>query len=102
MRGVTAMSSGTSCWRGLRPRPWESRRSPRVDYALHRQRSETKRITEAGGELFKLDDAARIGLLVDAVERGNAEILNPDGHTLVGGEHELFNEAIGPGALGAW
>ena len=48
-----------------------------------------------------MDDAAWFGLLVDAVERRDAEILKPDGDTLVGGEHELFNEAVGPGAFGA-
>ena len=70
-------------------------------YALHRQRSKAERIAEASGELFKLDDAARFGFLVDAVERRHAEIFNPDGDALVGGEHELFDEAVGPGALGA-
>ena len=100
MRGVTGMSSGTSCWRGLRPRPWESRRSPRVTTRLTGKRSEAERIAEAGGELFELDDAARFGLLVDAVERGHAEVFKPDGDALVGGEHELFDEAVGPGALG--
>ena len=38
---------------------------------------------------------------MDAVERRHAEILEPNGDTLVGGEHELFDEAVGPGALGA-
>ncbi len=68
---------------------------------LDGKRSETKRITEAGGELFELDDAARVGLLVNAVKRGDAEILKPGGNALVGGEHEFLNQAIGPGALGA-
>ena len=70
-------------------------------HAAHGQRSKTERMTEAGGELFKLNNAARIGLLVNAVERGDAEILKPDGDALIGGEHELLDEAIGPGALGA-
>ena len=101
MRGVTAMSSGTSCWRGLRPRPCASRRSPRVCTRFTGRGPRPRRIAEARGELFKLDDAARLGFLVDAVERRNAEIFNPDGHALVGGEHELLDEAVGPGALGA-
>ena len=63
---------------------------------------EAERITEAGGQLFELDDAARLGLLVNAIERGHAEVFKPGGHALVGGEHELFDEAVGPGALGTW
>ncbi len=70
-------------------------------YALDRKWPEAERIAEAGGELFELDDAARFGLLVDAVERRDAEIFKPDGDALVGGEHELLDEAVGPGALGA-
>ena len=70
-------------------------------YALHGKWPKTKRITESGGELFELDDAARIGLLMDAIERGHAEIFKPDGDALVGGEHEFLDEAVGPGALGA-
>ena len=94
------MSSGTSCVRGLRPlRRAFAAISARLD-ALDGQRAEAERIAEAGGEFFKLDDAARLGLLVDAVERGHAEVLKPGGDALVGGEHELFDEAIGPGALG--
>ena len=63
--------------------------------------AEAEGIAEAGGQLLELDDAARLGLLVDAVERGHAEVFEPGGHALVGGEHELLDEAVGPGALGA-
>ena len=38
---------------------------------------------------------------MNAVERRDAKILKPDGDALVGGEHELLDEPIGPGALGA-
>ena len=65
------------------------------------KRSKTEGIAEAGGEFFELDDTARVGLLVDAIERRDAEIFKPNGDALVGGEHELLNETVGPGALGA-
>ena len=68
--------------------------------ALDGQGAEAERVAEAGGQLFELDHAARLGLLVDAIERGHAEVFKPGGDALVGGEHELFNEAVGPGALG--
>ena len=103
MRGVTAMSSGDFVGaRGSAACACESRRSPRVWTALDRQRAKAERVAEAGGELFELHDAARLGLLVDAIERGHAEVFKPGGDALVGGEHELFDEAVGPGALGAW
>ena len=73
--------------------------SPGLD-APDRQRAEAQRVTEAGGQFLELDDAAGLGLLVNSVERGHAEILGPGGDALVGGQHELFNEAIGPSALG--
>ena len=57
-------------------------------------------VTEAEGELFKFDDAAGFGHLVNAVDGGDAEAFKPAGDALVGGEHELFNETISPGALG--
>ena len=69
-------------------------------HAFHRKRSKTKRITEARGEFFKLHHAARFRLFVDAIERGHAHVLEPGGHAFVGGEHEFFDEAVGPGALG--
>ena len=68
--------------------------------ALDGQSAEAERVAEAGGQLFKLDDAAGLGLLVDAIDRGHAEVFKPGGDALVGGQHELFDEAVGPGALG--
>ena len=68
--------------------------------ALDGQRAEAERVAEAGGQLLELDDAARLGFFVNAVERRDAEIFKPCGDALVGGEHELLNEAVGPGALG--
>ena len=53
------------------------------------------------GGLFEVDDAFGIGLFVDAVDGGHAEAMVPVGDALVGGEHELFDEAVGPGAVGA-
>ncbi len=69
------------------------------DYALDGQRPKAERVAEGSGQLFELDDTARFGFLVDAVERGHAEIFKPCGDALVRGKHELFDEAIGPGTL---
>ena len=101
MRGVTAMSSGTSCWRAIAAAAVGLAALGAGLHAPDGQRSETERVAEARGELLELDHAARVGLLVDAVERGHAEVFEPDGDALVGGEHELLDEAVGPGALGA-
>ena len=53
------------------------------------------------GGLFEVDDAFGVGLFVDAVDGGHADAMVPVGDALVGGEHELFDEAVGPGAIGA-
>ena len=101
IRGVTATSSGTSILRAGAPAALGvAAVAPGLD-ALDRKRPEAERIAEAGGELFKLDHAARVGLLMNAVERRDAEVLKPGGDALVGGEHEFLDEAVGPGALGA-
>ena len=37
---------------------------------------------------------------MDAIERGHAEIFEPGGDTLVGGQHEFLDQPVGPCALG--
>ena len=101
MRGVTAMSSGTSCCARIAATATRFTALGAELYAFHRKRSKAKRKAEARGELFELHDAARFGLLMDTVERRDAKIFKPDGDALVGGEHEFLDEAVGPGALGA-
>ena len=39
----------------------------------------------------EIDDAAWVWFLVDAVNRRHAQIFEPCGDALVGGEHELFD-----------
>src|SRR5579859_1496969 len=45
--------------------------------ALDGECAETKRVAEAGGEFLELHDAARLRLLVDAIERWNTEVFEP-------------------------
>ncbi len=61
---------------------------------------EAEGLAEGGGGLFEVEDALGVGQLVDAVD-GGAVRFEPVGDALVGGEHELFDEAVGPAALGA-
>ena len=67
--------------------------------ALDRQSAQAERVAEGGGQLLELDYAARFGLLMNSVERGHAQILKPGRHALVGRQHELLDEAVGPSAL---
>ena len=69
-------------------------------YALHGQRAQPERVAEAGGQLLELHHAARFRLLVDAIERRHAHVFKPCGDTFVGGQHELFDQPVGPCALG--
>ena len=68
--------------------------------ALDRQRAEAEGVAKAGGEFFELHNSTRFGLLVDAIERRHTEVFEPRGNALVCGEHEFFDEAIGPGSFG--
>ncbi len=65
------------------------------------QVAEAEGVSEASGGLFKVDDALGVGHLVDAIHAGDALLFEPGGDALVGGEHELFDEPVGPAALGA-
>ncbi len=62
---------------------------------------DAERIPESPGEFFKLENFAGIRLLVDAVEGVKAAFEKVMCHGAVGGEHELFNDAMGDVALAA-
>ena len=68
--------------------------------ALDGQRAESERIAKGGGQFLELHNAARFGLFVDAIERRDAQVFKPGGDTLVGRQHELLDQPVGPGALG--
>ena len=38
---------------------------------------------------------------MNSIQRRYVEVLQPGGHAFVGREHEFFNQAVGPAALGA-
>src|SRR5579863_542854 len=63
--------------------------------------SDPERVSESGGDGFEIVDALGVGLLVDAVEAGDAVRLEMVGNGFVGREHELFDQAVGDVALGA-
>ena len=50
-------------------------------------------VAERGHEVRELLDPLRVGLLVDAVEGGHVGLGEPRRHRLVGGEHELLDDA---------
>ncbi len=68
---------------------------------LHRDGADAEGEAEVRGDFFELQDAARVGLLVDAVDGGDAGVLQVRCHGLVGGEHELLDQAVGDVARGA-
>ena len=78
MRGVTGMSSGTSCWRGLcghglRRGAELAALAFRLKFA-DREIADAERVSKGRGDVFEFDDAAGFWFLVDAVERGHAEM----------------------------
>src|SRR5258708_20740367 len=60
-----------------------------------------ERVTESAGQLFELEDFARVGYFVNAMERIDAAAKEIRGDGAVGGEHEFFNEAVSDVALAA-
>src|SRR5262249_6870272 len=69
-------------------------------YTLDGQGPDTQRVAKAGGDGFKFIDTLGVGLFMDAVEAGNAKLLQVRSHGFIGGKHELFNQSVGPVALG--
>ena len=63
--------------------------------ALHGHRAQAERVSEAGGDVLELQDALRGGLLVDAEDGRDAVGFQMGGDGLVGGQHELLDEAMG-------
>ena len=109
--GVTGIFAGTSCCCGARvSRPRAALRCPvsrEMSAAiglhrqlLHRQVADAERLPEACGGLLEVDDALRVGHLVDAVEARYAAVFEPARDALVGAQHELFDEPMRPSALG--
>src|SRR5260370_10904942 len=70
------------------------------DFALV-QVFDAERVTESAGQLFELEDFARVGYFVNAMERIDAAAKEIRGDGAVGGEHEFFNEAVSDVALAA-
>ena len=62
---------------------------------------DAQRIAERGGDFLKLQNLFRVGLFVNAVKRRNAAVLEVARHTFVGGQHELFDDAVRDVALRA-
>ena len=64
------------------------------------QRAYSKRVTESGGEIFEVVHAFGIRRLVHAIEGGNALGFKVGRDSLIGRQHELFDEAMREEALG--
>ena len=58
-------------------------------------------MSESRGELRDGGEGVDVRLLVNPVEAGNLEPVEVAGHRLVGGDHELLDDAVGHVALGA-
>ena len=65
------------------------------------KRADAEGISESRGDGFEVVDALGVGLLVNAVEAGDAVRLEMVRDRLVGREHEFFDEAMREVALGA-
>src|SRR6266436_1631393 len=70
------------------------------DFALV-QVFDAERITEGASQLFELEDFAGVGLFMNAMERFDAAAKKIRSDSAIGGEHELFDEAMSDVALAA-
>ncbi len=70
------------------------------DFALV-QVFDAERITEGASQLFELENFARVGLFMNAMERLDAASKKICGDSAIGGEHELFDETVSDIALAA-
>ena len=70
-------------------------------HPLDRQRADAQRIAETRGDGLEVHHALGIGLLVDAIQRRDALVLEIAGDALVGRQHELLDDAVGDVALRA-
>ena len=62
---------------------------------------DAQRVAERRGDLLELQDLFCIGLLVDAVNRRHAAMLEIPRHTFVRGQHEFLDDAVRDVALRA-
>ena len=62
--------------------------------ALHRNRAHAQRVAEVRRDLFEVQYAFRVGLLVDAVDRRFQMLFEMRGHSLIGRQHELLDQAV--------
>ena len=70
-------------------------------HAVNGERAHAEGVSEGGGDGLEIVDALGVGLLVDAVEAGDAVRLEMVRDGFVGREHELLDDAVGDVALGA-
>src|SRR6266567_5839041 len=70
------------------------------DFALVQVR-DTQGVTEGAGQLFELENFARVGLLMNAMERFDAAVKKISGDSPIGRQHELFNQTMRDVALAA-
>ncbi len=81
---------------GVGPAGFRGRRNAAMangDFALV-QIFDAERVTEGAGQLFELEDFARVGLLMNAMQRVDAALQEAAGDGAIGGQHELFNEPV--------
>src|SRR5258708_17494474 len=69
-------------------------------HAFHRQRAKTEGVAKGSRYSFEFSYASRFRLFVDSIQRWYVEVLQPGSDALVGRDHELFDQTIGPAALG--
>ena len=67
-------------------------------HPLHRQRPNSKRVAERGRGVFEFDHPLRLRHLVDPIDRGRPQLLDPRRDAFVGGQHELLDQPVGPAA----
>src|SRR5947207_841049 len=88
---------------GVRAAGFRRRRNAAMangDFALV-QIFDAERVTEGAGQLFKLKNFPSVGLLMNAMERFDTAAKKIRGDSAIGGEDELFNEAVSDVALAA-
>ena len=68
---------------------------------MHHLVGDAERVAEAGGDLLELQHLLGVGLLVGAVEGGDAPAFEEASDGFVGRQHELFDQAVGDVALAA-
>src|SRR6266851_5573466 len=70
------------------------------DFALVQVRN-TEGVTESASQLFELQNFARVGLFMNAMERLDAAVKKIRGDSAIGCQHELLNQTVSDVALAA-